>query len=37
MPLARRAKSAWFSLQDPAPWITTTPGQGGGDSGSQSS
>ena len=30
---ASRAKSAWFSLQEPAPWRMTTPGQGGGGSG----
>ena len=26
---ARRAKSAWFSLREPAPWQITIPGQGG--------
>src|SRR5687768_11820921 len=31
-----RAKSAWFSLREPAPWRISIPGHGGSDSGSQS-
>ena len=27
---ASLAKSAWFSLREPAPWQITIPGQGGG-------